>query len=77
MPIVWFDDASGQTIEGTSPGAWTVTNSDWTQEAFQLASPEDAAAGFIHLRLVLDDQLTSEETISVDVDDVSLREILE
>ena len=77
VPIVWFNDASGDPIEGRGPGVWTVTSSDWTREEFQLVSSAGAVTAFIHVRLALDDEMTNEPTLSVAVDDVSLREVLE
>jgi len=75
LPMVWFNDASGQPIEGRGPGVWTVTSSDWTREEFQLVSSADAVTAFVIVRLALNDLMTSEKTISVAVDDVSLREV--
>ena len=77
LPIVWFNDAAGQPIEGRGPGVWTVTSSDWTREEFQLVSSAGAVTAFVLVRLALNDQMTTEPTLSVAVDDVSLREILE
>ena len=77
LPMVWFNDASGQPIEGRGPGVWTVTSSDWTREEFQLAASANAVTAFVIVRLALNDQMTTEPTLSVAVDDVSLREVLE
>lgn len=77
IPIVWFDDASGNTIEGKGPGTVTVDSADWSTHTFEVIAPDLAAEAFILFRLALNTSVTNEPSLTIDIDNISLRRVLD
>lgn len=74
---VGFRDADGNQILERGPGEPDVVSSDWVTLDGEIESPHDAATGYVILGLALRPEVTSADSIFVDVNSVSVRQILD
>lgn len=72
-----FLDEDGDEILLRGPGSPEISSSDWSQYGGAIESPVGAAAAFLVLRLPVSPELTDADSYAVDVNRVSVSEILE
>jgi len=75
VPIVWFADAAGEDLTGIGPGTLEVSTTDWTEYDFEFDAPDGAVAAHVIVRLALNTDMTTESSLTVDVDDVSVKRL--
>lgn len=71
-----FLDEDGDEILLRGPGSPEVSQSEWETIAATLESPAEAASAYIVMRLALRPDLSGAEAFSVDVNSVSIREVV-
>lgn len=71
-----FLDEDGDEILLRGPGSPEVSQSDWETFAATLESPVDAASAYLVMRLAVRPDLSDAGSFSVDVDSVSIREVV-
>jgi hypothetical protein len=74
---VGFRDADGDQILERGLGEPEVVSSDWVRVDGEIESPHEAETGYVILGLALRPEVTSADSIFVDVNSVSVREILD
>lgn len=71
-----FHDDEGTFFIAMSPPRLTVSSGDWSPMKGELTAPDGAVNARLIFYLSLDTQLSEEDAQSVDVDNVSVREVL-
>lgn len=71
-----FRDGGGNAILIRGPGEPSITSSEWVSIESEIESPHDAASGYVILRLAIRPELVDVDSLSVDVGQVSVREML-
>lgn len=76
IALVFLDD-DGDEILLRGPGSPEIVSSDWITFEGTVESPADAAAAYVVLSLPVSPELTDADSFSVDVNRVSVSELLE
>lgn len=71
-----FLDEDGDEILLRGPGSPEVSQSDWEMIQATLESPAEAASAYLVMRLAVRPDLSPADTVSVDVNSVSIREVV-
>lgn len=71
-----FRDADGGEILMRGPGEPTITESDWSTVEAEVESPHLAASAYVILRLAIRPEVVNVDSLTVDVNQVSVRELL-
>lgn len=72
---VAFLDAGGTEIGGIGPGSPSFDSQDWTEHHFDFEAVPDAVSAYVVLNLALNQAITDEPDLSIDVGNVSIRPI--
>lgn len=73
---VGFRDEDGNEILERGPGEPGITESEWTSIEGVVESPHEAATGYLILALAIRPDLTAADSLFVDVNRASVRELL-
>lgn len=74
---VGFRDSDGNEILERGPGEPDITDSDWITVEGEIESPHEAATGYVILALALRPEVTVGDSLFMDIDRVSVKEILD
>jgi hypothetical protein len=75
LALIFLDD-DGDEILLRGPGSPVVSRSDWETFDATLESPADATSAYLVMRLAVRPDLSDADSFSVDVNNVSVREVV-